>query len=244
MSAPKTPAALVRKLHGWELLHLREHSANLEAEIEALRAENERLRRELQHADDCADSWRDDVMRMQEEGTQLGLTESGHVVLLRETLPDSVQALRRRGRMGILLSAAGVGRDRFDWWCGYARALRDLERGAGATLARKDAKLPYEPLGGFTGAAVCLDQDIEALSRFEVQQLLAQAGVQLSADAAPDADLAVQQLEHGEIAAVVNADGEHAAAQVVLGDGPLEGGAAHAGSVATGEALQAAKGRA
>lgn len=74
--------ALVRRLHGWELLHLREHAAALEAQLEALAAENERLLAELRFAEDCAQSWRDDVMRMQEEGAQLGLTKSGQVVLL------------------------------------------------------------------------------------------------------------------------------------------------------------------
>lgn len=82
MTGPKSAASIVRKLHGWELLHLREHAASLEAQNEALAAENERLRRELQYAEDCADSWRDDVMRLQEEGMQLGLTKDGHVVAL------------------------------------------------------------------------------------------------------------------------------------------------------------------
>lgn len=74
------PASLIRKLHRWELLHLREHAAALEALTEQQQAEIERLRGELSYAEDCAASWRDDVMRLQEDGMQLGLTQEGRVV--------------------------------------------------------------------------------------------------------------------------------------------------------------------
>lgn len=75
-------AAVRRKLHGWELLHLREHAAELERRLEELTAENERLRQELSYAEDCAASWRDDVMRMMEDGMEVGLTQDGHVVAI------------------------------------------------------------------------------------------------------------------------------------------------------------------
>lgn len=75
ITRPRGLPAIVRKLHAWELLHLREHAA-------ALEAENERLQRELDYANSCAESWRDDVMRLMEEGMPLGLTQSGHVVLV------------------------------------------------------------------------------------------------------------------------------------------------------------------
>jgi hypothetical protein len=80
MSAAKTPAALIRKLHGWELLHLREHCATLEAQVEALTAEVERLRQETAWADGRADMFQDAVLRLQEDGMQLGLTQSGDIV--------------------------------------------------------------------------------------------------------------------------------------------------------------------
>lgn len=78
----KSVSAIRRKLHGWELLHLREHAAALEQRLEELEAENERLRSELTYAEDLADSWRDDVMRMMEDGMEVGLTKDGHVVAL------------------------------------------------------------------------------------------------------------------------------------------------------------------
>ncbi len=80
---PRTlPPALVRKLHAWELMHLRIHAAELEAETERLHAEVERLQRELACADDCAEMWRRDVERMQEAGAAVGMTVDGHLHLL------------------------------------------------------------------------------------------------------------------------------------------------------------------
>lgn len=75
MSTPAALSSIVRKLHRWELLHLRELVAELHAE-------NEHLRRELDYANDCAESWRDDVLRLSEDGAALGLTQDGHVHLL------------------------------------------------------------------------------------------------------------------------------------------------------------------
>lgn len=76
-------AALRRKLHAWELLHLREVLAEQQALIEQLQAEAADLQRRLSWAEDCADSWRDDALRAIEgSGCTPGLTLAGQVVAI------------------------------------------------------------------------------------------------------------------------------------------------------------------
>jgi hypothetical protein len=79
--AANSISAIVRKLHGWELLHLREHAAELERRLDELTAENGRLRSELSYAEDCAASWRDDVIRLMDDA-EVGLTQDGRLVKL------------------------------------------------------------------------------------------------------------------------------------------------------------------
>jgi hypothetical protein len=93
-------------------------------------------------------------------------------------LPAPLRALLNRARMGMLISATGWGADRFEFWQGYARAVRQVANGSGEVLAAKDARLGgYEPLGGFEGAAHCLHIDLETLPRGDVQKLARDAGV-------------------------------------------------------------------
>lgn len=77
-----TLGAIVRKLHAWELAHLRQHAATLEAENDALRVQLEQLQERVSRAEDCAESWRDDMMRLMENGMELGLTKAGRVVAI------------------------------------------------------------------------------------------------------------------------------------------------------------------
>lgn len=73
--------ALRRKLHGWELDHLRIVCVEQAERIETLEAEAAELRRLLCYAEDCAESWRDDALRaIEAAGETVGLTRSGHVV--------------------------------------------------------------------------------------------------------------------------------------------------------------------
>lgn len=80
MSRPVKVAAFLRRLD--ELAY-----EQLCAEAARLIQENERLRDELHWAEDCAESWRDDALRLMEAqcaatGAAPGLTQSGHLVLV------------------------------------------------------------------------------------------------------------------------------------------------------------------
>lgn len=71
-------AVVARRLHAMELETLR-------ASVERLHAENERLRQELYWAENAAESWRDEALRMMEEacadGSRApGLTINGALV--------------------------------------------------------------------------------------------------------------------------------------------------------------------
>lgn len=66
---------IVRRLHLQEIPRLRREAARLAAE-------NEDLQERLWRAEDCARSWHDDVMQMMDDGLQVGLTKSGHIVAL------------------------------------------------------------------------------------------------------------------------------------------------------------------
>lgn len=63
-------AAVARRLHAMELETLR-------ASVERLHEENERLRQQLYWAEDAADSWRDDALRMMEEACADGSRTPG-----------------------------------------------------------------------------------------------------------------------------------------------------------------------
>lgn len=76
----RPPVALVRKLHAWELLHLREVVEEQRQQLEAQAAELAEAKRALSWAEDCAESWRDDALRAFEEcGKKAGLTMDGSV---------------------------------------------------------------------------------------------------------------------------------------------------------------------
>lgn len=74
-AALRTLTPIVRRLHLQELPRIRREATRLALE-------NEQLRDRAERAEDCARWWHDDVMRMMEDGLQVGLTKSGHVVAL------------------------------------------------------------------------------------------------------------------------------------------------------------------
>lgn len=85
MTACHTPATvrIQAKLERWELDHLRA--------LAAVQAERiEQLERELSHAWECAESWQEDAMRMQEDmaaqtGGHPGLTMGGQLVVVHDS---------------------------------------------------------------------------------------------------------------------------------------------------------------
>jgi len=119
--------------------------------------------------------------------------------------------------------------EQFDFWQGYAKALRDLSNGLGDKLAAKDAALQgYQLPGVLQAAANCLGNDLYGLPRVAVVERLAQAGIELPADAVADADVVpVNQLKNAAVASG-ELDSKHAPA-VVDGD---DGSGVHAASVA------------
>ena len=73
--------ALRRKLHAWELQHLREHVEDMRSQMESITMERDGLLRSLHYAEDLAASWRDDCMRVIEDtGHAQGLTVDGHII--------------------------------------------------------------------------------------------------------------------------------------------------------------------
>lgn len=140
---------------------------------------------------------------------------------------EQAAALIRRAQTGMLacLLFPSQQRDHFDYWQGRAHGLRDLARGAGAKLADKDAGLPYEPPSVLRAAAECLGDDFDLLPRRQIEQRLAEAGIELAAHAVTDRDVAAtRQLEDGAVLPV-DLHGEHAAARVEGDDGSgLHGG--------------------
>lgn len=68
--------SIQRRLERWELDHLRALCAVQAEEIE-------RLKREVQYAEDCADMWqRIHDITQEHPGAQIGLTTSGEIVAL------------------------------------------------------------------------------------------------------------------------------------------------------------------
>jgi hypothetical protein len=139
------------------------------------------------------------------------------------TSREAITALRHRARTGIAIAALTDARDgesQVAHWQAVALALRMLERGTGAALARKDASLAgYEPPRVLAAALQILGEDVELLTRRDIQERVAQAGIQLPLDDVPGGYIATaRELEDGVLASV-DPDAEHSPAHAhVLDD--------------------------
>lgn len=87
MMLTPTLRALARRLRAQTFDLLQEEVARLGDENEALRQENDSLRRRLAWAEDCAESWREDAISALNEaanacGGAPGLTRDGRLVVV------------------------------------------------------------------------------------------------------------------------------------------------------------------
>jgi predicted RNase H-like nuclease (RuvC/YqgF family) len=78
--------AIRRRLEKLELDHLRAHAAELAQKIESMESEIAELQKQLGYAERCAESWREDCLRMMEEslppGGAIGLTKDGSLHIM------------------------------------------------------------------------------------------------------------------------------------------------------------------
>ncbi|HEX7687574.1 MAG TPA: hypothetical protein VF453_07700 [Burkholderiaceae bacterium] len=81
---------LVRKLHGWELDHLRDLVEEQRVEIERLAAANEQLQAEVYDLEGSADMWRDLAARDLADDESLGITRDGRLCVV--TQPQQQQS--------------------------------------------------------------------------------------------------------------------------------------------------------
>ena len=77
---------IARRLDAIAIQQLRDECARLAREVDRLDAENEQLRKEAYWADQAAESWRDDALRLQEDlctltGGKPGITVDGALVV-------------------------------------------------------------------------------------------------------------------------------------------------------------------
>lgn len=86
---PNLPAdlrAIQRKLDRWELIHLREHAADLAHQLDEMRELAAALQQSLDDADDRAAFWHDRVIDAmndaQDTGASIGLSRDGELHVL------------------------------------------------------------------------------------------------------------------------------------------------------------------
>lgn len=77
---------LRRKLHRWELLHLRQHTEELHLQLEKVTTERDRALQELALANDLTEHWREEAFRQINQLTDAciksGLVQKDQIVLL------------------------------------------------------------------------------------------------------------------------------------------------------------------
>ncbi len=133
-------------------------------------------------------------------------------------MSDQIIALLNRARTGLLAACMEPASERhkadegYLFWQGYAKALRDLQRGIGDKLADKDEGLKgYETPGALQAASSCLRDDIYRLSRIEAVDRLTTAGLQLPDDPIADFDVGATRKLENDIVSAIDRHGEHAA---------------------------------
>lgn len=87
MSMPRELQPLLRRLKAQAHQQLLDEVAKLAAQVDALQAENDQLRSDLDWAQQTAESWSDEARALQDElaeqtGGTRGLTQTGHLVVI------------------------------------------------------------------------------------------------------------------------------------------------------------------
>lgn len=117
-------------------------------------------------------------------------------------------ALARRALIGLLsqVVCGSTRPEQFDFWQGYAKAIRDLANGTGDKLAANDRRSgqQHQLPGALRAAAEALGDDVYWLTRTEIADRLAKAGIESALHVVPPQDLTTTSsaLEDGAVAAV------------------------------------------
>lgn len=122
------------------------------------------------------------------------------------TADAEVLALRNRAHTGLACAAFVAGWKREEqhvFWQGYAKALRDLTRGMGAKLAQRDqASGAYQAPTVLQAAIAVLGDDIEHLTRAEILERVAAAGVKRPFHDVPGLDATTGHFVDGAVASL------------------------------------------
>lgn len=107
-----------------------------------------------------------------------------------QTTDPAAQALLRRARRGILLSAINGAIDRFHFWQGVASAAEDIVNGNALRMAANDASnLADQEQTSLEAAWAALPVGVKHLTMADVQRLLAAQGIESAADLVAHRDI-------------------------------------------------------
>lgn len=134
---------------------------------------------------------------------------------------QSICALQRRARRGILFSAINGAADRFHFWQGVASAAEDMINGNALRMAANDADASADQeQASLETAWAALSIGVKHLTMAEVQQLLAAQGIESAADLVAHRDIgAGQVLKNDEVAPIANLQDEHTQARADVSNG-------------------------
>lgn len=121
-----------------------------------------------------------------------------------ELTPAALDALLRRA--DALKEQASLTAPARQFWCGYAKGLRDLQSGGGTKAAAKDSAAQYGP-NVTQGTRAALPIDGERLARSGVEKVFTAESFQIAGHLVADFKVdGVHQFEHGKLPIAVHND--------------------------------------